>query len=51
MNNIEHRKITIDFDVWEPFKKQAESDIDTLLSRIKEKHLLESCGNVKLTIQ
>lgn len=47
MNNIHHKQIIIDMDVWEPFAKECMADIDALLSDIKTKKHLSHCGNVK----
>jgi hypothetical protein len=47
-NVISHKKISIEFDTWEPFKKQAEEDLDKLVGMVKTKELLKHCGNVHL---
>lgn len=46
-NEIKHWTITIDYDVWGPFKRQSDEELSELLGRIKDKSLLAHCGNVK----
>lgn len=50
MNIIKHRKYILEYDTWEPFQKSADADMDVLISALKTKKLLPSCGNVKLTM-
>lgn len=50
MNNIHHRSIVIDFDVWEPQYKIVEGEIDTLINALKTKKLLAHGGNTKLQV-
>lgn len=50
-NEILHKRIVIELDVWSPFKHEAEADIDHLLNLKKERKLLSHCGNVKITIE
>lgn len=45
-NAIVHKKITIEFDTWEPFYKDADADLWDLSNKIKAKELLKHCGNV-----
>lgn len=47
-NVINHKRIVIDFDVWEPFKKDSEDDLDKLVGMVRTKELLKHCGNVHL---
>lgn len=47
-NRVEHRRIIFDFDVWEPFKKDCEIDMDELATAVKAKKLLKHCGNIHI---
>ena len=47
-NEITHKKFMIEFDMWGPFRKKAEKDLDSFLSDLKEKKILVHCGNVVL---
>ncbi len=49
-NELRHAVITIELDVWHPFKLPTEAEIDHLICSIKEKALLSHAGNVKLRI-
>jgi hypothetical protein len=51
MNEIKHKVIIITFDIWEPFDKVSQEDLDHLISSIKEKKILGHCGNVRLTVE
>lgn len=51
MNEIHHKVITITYDIWEPFDKQSQEDLDNLISLIKEKKVLSHCGNVRLIVE
>lgn len=48
MNVINHRKYTLEFDVWEATQTAAEAEIDLLILAIKNS--MSHCGNVKLTV-
>jgi hypothetical protein len=50
-NRVEHHRITIDFDVWEPFKKDCEVDMDELANGVKAKKLLKHCGNIHIKFE
>lgn len=51
MNTITHKKIVIEFDIWEPFEKQVYEELTELVSLIKSQNkLLPSAGNVKVTL-
>ena len=50
-NRLEHHRITIDFDVWEAFKKDCEIDMDELSAAVNAKKLLRHCGNVHLRFE
>jgi hypothetical protein len=48
MNELVHKKIIIEYDVWQPFKKLVEAEEDNLLALKKENKLLPHAGNVIL---
>jgi hypothetical protein len=50
-NVLSHKKIIIEYDTWEPFKRQAEKDLDDLVNKVKTKELLSHCGNIHLTFE
>ncbi len=48
MNDIYHRKYTLDFDLWEPQTKAVDAEFDKLMFDLKNKVLLAHAGNVKI---
>ena len=50
-NRIEHKRIIIDYDVWQPFKLEAEKDLDQISDMLKTKGLLKHCGNVHMSFE
>lgn len=51
MNELHHHVITIQFDVWQPFYKDYQKELDEMISMLKTKKLLAHAGNVKTNIQ
>lgn len=50
MNNITHVTVTIDFDVWQPFQKDVQRELDALLGMLRAKDLLAHAGDVRTHI-
>jgi hypothetical protein len=51
MNHIIHTRITIDYDMWEPFTKEVLKEEDVILFGVKDKTLLAHAGNAKIIIR
>lgn len=49
-NDIQHTVITVEFDTWQPFQREAQRELDALLGMLRSRELLAHCGNVKTTI-
>lgn len=49
MNDIYHKRYTLEFDVWDAQKKITEAELDRIMFDLKNKILLPHAGNVKLT--
>lgn len=47
MNIVTHRKLIIEFDVWEPMTREVDTEVDDLLGRLKTKRVLAHAGNVR----
>lgn len=48
MNEIYRRKYVLEFDVWEPFKKVTDEELDKLRFDLKNKLLLPHAAQVRL---
>lgn len=51
MNEIRHLTITIELDLWQPFHREFNKELDELLCKLRSKHLLNHTGNVKTTLR
>ena len=48
MNILNHRRITIDYWVWEPLAAKARANEDAILALKQEGKLLPDCGYVQI---
>lgn len=50
-NEIHHKEIVIEFDLWMPMHRQVEKEIDDIICQLKAKTLLAHAGNVKAILK
>lgn len=46
-NNITHITITIEADIWQPFQRESQRELDALLGMLRGKELLAHFGDVR----
>lgn len=51
MNEITKIEILITADMWQPFKRDSDKELDDLLGQLKAKTLLKHFGNVRTIIR
>jgi hypothetical protein len=49
MNRARHRVYLLQMDVWEPFTKVADIEVDKVVQFVKNN--LSHCGNVKISLE
>ena len=49
MHKITHRKLIIEFDVWEEFEKAVNEEIGIMAAQLRTKQLLGHVGKMHMT--
>jgi hypothetical protein len=49
MHKITHRKLVIEFDVWEEFQKQVNDEIGLMAAQLRTRQLLGHVGKMHMT--
>lgn len=51
MNEVYHRKYVLEFDVWEPFRKVTDEELDKLRFDLKNKLLIPHAAQIRLSLE